>query len=85
LEHLEYVNLCDCELTQSQKDKIEYKLGIKKRENPPLIDLDWEDDVGASDSSTNEEDEEHEFEYSQSSFPLNWRVQQHTYNTMKMY
>jgi hypothetical protein len=68
LEHLEHVNLRDCELTQSQKDKIEYKLGIKKRDNPPLIYIDWEDDVGASDSSTNEEDGKHEFEYSQA-FP----------------
>ena len=69
LEHLEYVNLRDCELTQSQKDKIEYKLGIKKRENPPLVYLDWDDDVVLLDSTaSNDEDEAYEFEYSQA-FP----------------
>lgn len=62
LERLEYVNLRDCELTPSQKKKIQYKLGIKKRDNPPLLYLDWND--SASDSSA-DEDDEYEFEYSQ--------------------
>lgn len=62
LSQLEYVNLRDCELTQSQKGKIEYKLGITKRENPPTLYLDWDDD--ASDSGT-DEDDQYEFDCSQ--------------------
>ncbi len=62
LVQLEYVNLRDCELTQSRKDKLQYKLGITRRENPPILYLEWEDD--ASDSGT-DEDDHYEFDFSQ--------------------
>jgi hypothetical protein len=64
-DNLEYVDLRDCDLSASQKDKIRYKLGISKRNNPPTLDLDWEDSDESDDDSDEAYNEEHEFEYSQ--------------------
>lgn len=70
VKYLEYVNLRDCELTNSQKEKIAYKLGITKRENPPTLCLEWEaesegdEDDGSSDEDEGQDDQ-YEFEYSQ--------------------
>lgn len=66
---LEYVNLRDCNLTRSQMDKLQYKLGSSKRKNPPTLLLEWEDDESenseAGADEVEDEDDKHEFEFSQ--------------------
>jgi hypothetical protein len=34
-----------------KKDNMQYKLGIRKRNNPPTLDLDWDDTDGESEAS----------------------------------
>jgi hypothetical protein len=34
-----------------KKDNMQYKLGISKRNNPPTLDLDWDDTDGESEAS----------------------------------
>jgi uncharacterized protein YjbI with pentapeptide repeats len=67
-KHSEYVNLRDCNLTQSQKDKLQCKLGYSKRKNPPTIVLEWEDDESDNADGADQVRNQDESEFSQPGF-----------------